>query len=273
MKLLAPRVIDCGMFDSRVKYPQPEGTVSAVRTVPCYELEIITEPRDGCAFIDGRAYRRRTGMLILAKPGAKRYSEMHFRCGYVHFTTEDPALRAQLDTLPDVVYSADPTACLSEFRELLRLTPAESPIDALRFDGAFCRYLAAMIEHMTRDGRRSAGAGIVRYRAALEKSAAWLTEHLGEPVSLSQAAAQANLSPSYYHKLFTALYGVSPGEYLLRRRIEKAKLLLLESDGTLTEIAESCGFSSQSYFGKQFRRAVGVTPARYRSEMLGKLAL
>ena len=58
---------------------------------------------------------------------------------------------------------------------------------------------------------------------------------------------------------------MTPHGYLTDRRIEKAKLWISEGRRPLAEIAHLCGFSSQAYFTKWFKRLVGVTPGEYRA--------
>lgn len=263
-------ISDWGMFDSRVKYPVADGTILGDRAVTEFELELITEPREGCSYIDGTAHRRERGMLLLAKPGQQRRSGLHFRCGYVHFSAEG-ALRESLLALPDVAYPADPARCFASLRQMLRFGPADA--DPLRLQEAFFRFLADCADAMRETERRSAYPGVARNRALLADAARWMEQHCAERMPLASAAERVHLSPTYFHKLFTACYGQTPNEYLLQCRLERAKLLLIETDESLSQIAEDCGFSSQSYFGKQFRREVGVSPLKYRSEMLGRMTI
>ena len=77
-------------------------------------------------------------------------------------------------------------------------------------------------------------------------------------------AAAVNLSPTYFHTLFKTATGISPHDYLIRRRIEAAKELLRDSSVPLSRIAENCGFTNQQHFAKIFKKQTGLTPGRYR---------
>jgi AraC family transcriptional regulator len=59
-------------------------------------------------------------------------------------------------------------------------------------------------------------------------------------------------------------FGETPHRFVLRRRIDRAKRLLSETDTPLVEIALNCGFASQSHFASVFRRHVDVMPSRFR---------
>ena len=76
-------------------------------------------------------------------------------------------------------------------------------------------------------------------------------------------AAASGYSMSYFKKLFKDFYGVAPGEYLTMLRINKAKALLESRLFSLSEIADECGFSSESYFSHAFKRVVGCPPKKY----------
>jgi len=82
-------------------------------------------------------------------------------------------------------------------------------------------------------------------------------------LSLAEIAAQANTSPHHFSRLFKESAGVSPHQYVIRERVERAKGLLL-CDVPIGEVARMVGFSSQAHLTRHFKRLVGVTPARYR---------
>lgn len=85
-----------------------------------------------------------------------------------------------------------------------------------------------------------------------------------EPLTLSDVAAEVHLSESYFSTLFKRGCGVGFREYLTAVRVDRAKELLEKSAQTVTEIAASTGFESQSYFSKVFRAATGLSPLAYR---------
>ena len=65
-------------------------------------------------------------------------------------------------------------------------------------------------------------------------------------------------------RLFKATLRVSPYQYVLNRRVERAKILLGENKQSLADIALQCGFSHQEHMTRMFRRFTGVTPGLYR---------
>ena len=83
-------------------------------------------------------------------------------------------------------------------------------------------------------------------------------------ISLDDLAASVGLSAWHFSRRFKADFGLSPHAYLIRRRIDRARLLLGRRGQPLKAIAQDCGFADQSHFCRTFRRIVGVTPARFR---------
>jgi AraC family transcriptional regulator len=84
-------------------------------------------------------------------------------------------------------------------------------------------------------------------------------------LTLDAMAEVAGMNPFYFARAFRKRFGETPHRFVLRRRIERAKRLLTETEIPLVEIALSCGFASQSHFASVFHRYVGVTPGRYRN--------
>lgn len=92
-----------------------------------------------------------------------------------------------------------------------------------------------------------------------------IEEGLAENVTLSQLAAVAGLSVPHFCRAFKRSFGCPPYEFIIRRRIERAKEHLRHSEMTITDIALACGFSTSSHFANSFRRQVGTTPQMYRA--------
>ncbi|MCR4577852.1 MAG: helix-turn-helix transcriptional regulator [Clostridiales bacterium] len=83
--------------------------------------------------------------------------------------------------------------------------------------------------------------------------------------SLADAAASLNISPWRLTVEFKAQKGITPTEYLTRLRMEKAKLLLKESDESVAQVAAQCGYHDASAFTRRFKQYASVSPLQYRS--------
>ncbi len=93
---------------------------------------------------------------------------------------------------------------------------------------------------------------------------AYLHEHYSERISLDDVSAHVHISKSECCRLFHASYGCSIFTYLSDYRLQKSILLLSDSQLSVLEISDLCGFNSTSYFIKTFREKVGMTPLQYR---------
>ena len=101
--------------------------------------------------------------------------------------------------------------------------------------------------------------------AILQRVTEYMEEHLQDSLSLDQLARETDYSRAHFLRMFRATTGKTPHQYLTQRRIERAKSMLLEAETiSLTEIAASCGFSSQSHMTRVFREQVGVTPSEFK---------
>lgn len=94
---------------------------------------------------------------------------------------------------------------------------------------------------------------------------AYVEEHLDQPISLDELAASAGLSSFHFLRAFKRSLGVTPGQYVLDRRIEKARFLLKNSDLGIGAVGIRVGFDYSSHFARAFRRAVGITPSTFRN--------
>ena len=102
-------------------------------------------------------------------------------------------------------------------------------------------------------------------RAKLRAVVEYIEEHLDASPSLEQLAAVAGLSPYYFARQFKRATGLPPHQYVILRRVDRAKQLLqCGGDLSLAELAAHAGFSDQSQFTHHFKRIVGVTPGRFR---------
>ena len=101
--------------------------------------------------------------------------------------------------------------------------------------------------------------------AELQQAVDYIQTHLGEDLSLVQIAKVINLSPTYFASLFKLATGISPHQYVIKQRVEWARLLLLTTDSRITDIALKVGFSSQSHLTQHFKRLTEMTPKQVRS--------
>ena len=116
---------------------------------------------------------------------------------------------------------------------------------------------------------RAARASSIRTRRPLaptliRRVLLYIEANLENRIRNSDLAAVACLSVFYFNGVFRTTVGHSPHDYVIRRRVERAKHLMLSTDKTLAEIAAECGLTDQPHFTRLFRRFVGESPAAWR---------
>lgn len=97
----------------------------------------------------------------------------------------------------------------------------------------------------------------------LQQAIDYIQDNLAEDISLQAIATEVNMSRYYFCRLFKKSTGISPYQYLIKSRIERAKELLSQNHKSIADIALQVGFSNQSQFTKYFKRFVGVTPQKF----------
>lgn len=105
------------------------------------------------------------------------------------------------------------------------------------------------------------------YRSSYsDRAVAFIHNNYFFNISVSDIAAALNITREYLYTLFKKDIGKSPSQYLLDLRIEKACVLLQESDYPIARIAQHIGFYDHAYFTKTFRARLGISPRQYREQ-------
>src|SRR5262244_3113912 len=121
--------------------------------------------------------------------------------------------------------------------------------------------LLRMDGHVRRHGPPARGSlAVWRQRIV----AAYIEEHLAEPIPLAALATLVHLSTYYFCRAFKQSFGISPHRYHNNRRIERAKRMLADPTQSVTQIGLALGFSETSSFSAAFRQAMGMTATQYR---------
>lgn len=107
-------------------------------------------------------------------------------------------------------------------------------------------------------------ATMAGYRDRLDRVAAHIHDHLDEDIDLERLAEVACLSPCHWHRVYAAMQGETIAQTVRRLRLQRAADQLANGARPVEEIALGAGYSSVSAFGRAFRDAYGMPPARYR---------
>jgi transcriptional regulator GlxA family with amidase domain len=105
-------------------------------------------------------------------------------------------------------------------------------------------------------------AGLTRWQ--VKCALHYIDANLGSAVSVGELARSVGLSNSHFSRAFKGSLGVSPRRYVVRMRVERAKLIMGSTNQSLCDISADCGFADQAHLTRCFRRVVGMTPSVWR---------
>ena len=99
----------------------------------------------------------------------------------------------------------------------------------------------------------------------IEEAIHYIRKHINETIELGVLAEKSGLSKDHFIRLFKKETGDTPLRYIIRKKIEKAQLILITDDMSIKNVALNLAFEDYSYFNRLFKKITGVTPQEYRT--------
>lgn len=167
-----------------------------------------------------------------------------------------------------------PAATLNAFDALAGLPPAnhlaivtrllEEAAQAVEHDVAQARDRIVKVRDLllNRAPAEAPRGGLAPWQA--RRVAALVERRLDGTLSNEELATEAKLSTSHFCTAFRQTFGMSPHAFVIARRVERAKALMLDTDDGLADIADACGFADQAHLSRVFRQVTGSSPASWR---------
>lgn len=246
--LSLPTKLICGSFDCR---EFGDLTYSPKRTVQLFEIEFFME--DGFfVYADDKVFPIRKHHIHLKHPGQICYSKLPFQTMFLKFAAEGE-LAQRLLQAEEYFPCSQPEKAAALLSKIILLHE--------QGDGSLALYEAVLsfLMLILTDGHGSD-------RSMIARSKAFMESHYAEGITLDDIARSVNLSPIYFHNLFSSAVGMSPHRWLTGYRIAESKKLLWNSQIPISDIAEQCGFGCQQYFSRVFKKETAMTPGQYRRE-------
>lgn len=256
-----PAILTCGHFpmvahNATLEYCTPQSTALHLHQYA------------GVMWLGDRRIRLRPGDLTLTPAGMpSRYDlprpGQHF-C--VHFQAE--AASGAVARLPlywrPGAHGRWLSERLEEMTALQRQGETAGAALARAAAGTLLQGLLLWLALQTRPAGGKEGGRVSRVDANLEPVRSYLDAHQREPVSLPTLAKRFGISQNYLARRFRQRHGMTIQRYLLSRRIDHARHLLVATDLSLKAVAIEAGFGNPQYFHRQFVRMVGHNPSRER---------
>ncbi len=140
------------------------------------------------------------------------------------------------------------------FRKLAHANHPASGMSETRKNGLLLAIMSAL----------SPTEGNTNLPESIRNAVHFLHKNYTKPADIAALARISNLSPSRFHAVFKSKIGVSPHQYLLRLRIERAKEMLVSDKNSVADVASAIGFEDAFYFSRIFKKHTGVTPLAFR---------
>lgn len=150
------------------------------------------------------------------------------------------------------------------FRRFLQAIEPSVEAPTLLLDSLLESFLVRLAQNHASQGIASTSRTVALAPHRLRRVLEFVETNLEHDVSLADLVRAAGTSQFHFCRAFHLAIGCSPYRYLLHRRIEYAKVLLMASAETLESVSSMCGFRSKRQFGVAFNRIVGVGPKRYQ---------
>ena len=217
----------------------------------------------------GRCHELVAGSVLIGHPGSE------FVCSHDHVCGDECLSFFLAPELVDAIGDRADTwqvGCVPPLPELmvfgeLGQASAEGRSD-IALDEIGQIFAARFVELASGKTARPVSASVQDRRRAVE-AALWIDAHSSQEIDLEAAADHAGISPFHFLRLFSAVLGVTPHQYLVRSRLRHGARLLTEEDRAITDIAYDVGFGDLSNFVRTFHRAAGVSPTKFRKASRG----
>lgn len=239
------------------------GTPPFVECHGGYSVSYVLKGSFGC-ITRGRTHELVAGSVMIGFPGQE------FVCTHDHVQGDEclsirlaPELVERIDDRPAIWQRG----ALPPLPELVvlgeRLQACVDGTSDLGVDEAALLLVARFVELATGTEWQPGRLRPTDRRRAVE-AALWIDANSHESMDLERLAARAGVSAFHFLRMFAAVVGATPHQYLVRTRLRKAARLLADGDRPVTDVAGDVGFGDLSNFIRTFHRAAGVSPRRFR---------
>lgn len=259
MELTAPRMADFAVRNLQFfeQYYFHDGS----------EVNFLTKPRvhHGLLYLKACTIdvQLPSGEVIRAQPGDLLYlpKGCHYRSVFSNISGRVPTVlfncNIELDGKDFALSDSVLRISTKRVNEIDAIVEKASAAKAAPFVLQSCFY--ALLQLWYEESTHISSAP-TRKHTLLAPAVEYLTAHADENVPVALLARRCHLSESFFRKKFGEVYGVSPKEYCLQMRLDRAKTLLELGELNVSQVSNLLGFSSPSYFSRIFHKKFGISP-------------
>lgn len=237
------------------------------RTLDEYQINYITEG-SGVFETQDNQFQVTPGSMLILRPGMWHRYRPNPNTGwnehYIGFTGELCSTFFQegfFQSAKPVIYVGFQESMLKLFFEIAQLVKEEKT-GYQQLAAANTILMLSKILSVVRN-QEFAGKNIER---TIRKACLYFRENLGTNINIEQLAVELNVGYSYFRQMFRKYTGISPTQYHLSLRIQRARELLASTDKSFKEIAHDLGFESYFYFSRVFKSKTGKSPMEFKKE-------
>lgn len=228
-------------------------------THKCYELVYYYSGTGHC-FIDGKKYNYQKWSYVVIPPDAVHNDIHETDC---ELTCLGFTLERQIDFLPPIGSFADSDGLIREYLQPIDREFREKRRD---FMSIINNLLSNILVEISRNSLDFSDKS-ANHKEVVEQAVNYINEYFLTEITPIQLAELTNYSYHHFRHIFKKILGMPPQQYIIRKRLDYAKRLLATTNLSVTEISYRCQFSSTSQFIQLFRKATGLTPAKYRQQL------
>ena len=277
---LSPNVLHVGYTNMLKSTSFKKGVRSPERYSYDYEIEFFTDT-GGITIVDGIEYSISKGSIVFRRPGQRCNSVSPYSCWFLvldllgnarknmenfaatRFLSFQECIRnPYLDCIPSFIKVRNESHYIDCFSTINILAHSKTDQDRL----ALRIKLLELIYMLCEDARNLTVKHSIKDSTSIIFSILqYINMHYADKITLEDLSRHANLSPIYFHRLFLKTTQVTPAMYIQQVRLDRARYMLLHTCMTCSEIANTCGFNSPSYFSYVFKKQFLLTPNEYKA--------
>ncbi|MDQ2084970.1 helix-turn-helix transcriptional regulator [Herbivorax sp. ANBcel31] len=279
---ISPKVLTAVLF-SQVE-DLPKGHVLKERYVYDYEFELILYSDGASMIIDDKHYNIREGDIIYRKPGQYTQGIMPYSCYLIavdilNNTYKDPSkyyvynnqefqnycVNPILDKIPQIFQPLNKEKSRYLFESIFKEFVTPTDVSDLNLKTNVLNLICYLYQDST-DPFKNNTIPMSHHFESLKDVIKYIENNIDSKLMLSDFSKIANLSPSHFHKVFTKNIGMTPHEFILKVKLNKAKKLLAKTCSPVSDISLQCGFDNTPYFCHVFKKNINMTPLEFRKK-------